>query len=166
MWQLLRAFPLLVGHFLKERDANRVQQLLGILMKICSIVFSPKVTEFDIRELDASCKSFLCEFKGMFGDKITSKLVHRLQHYPRNLELKGPLLLYSGWRFGGKRTLIKHRIATSLGSHNMPKSVATQQAWLQAYNIKYKCFTTPPPALTSIELVEVDSMPLAEAAKD
>jgi hypothetical protein len=174
-WLLLRVFPFLIHHFLEDEDFVYLE-LIAKLIQICSIVFSPEITFNSICELEQTIEFYLQQFNDLFGDKEEDGIIiegrnnipkgHYLSHYAHNAVRKGPPAGNSCMRFEGKHYPIKQQIAAAHNFVNVPKSIAKRQSLLQAFNIKYKCFRTRKPFLTSIKFVEVNTLPCEQILLD
>jgi hypothetical protein len=170
-WLLLRVFPFLVGNLLVNSDFKYID-LLVTLSKICEISFSTTLNEYKVCELDFLIKSYLTQFKKLFGDKkVKGKIVkgvtminkhHHLLHYTENIMLKGPIALYSCMRFEGKHLPIKKQIIFAQNFINVPFSVASRQSLQQSFNIKYNCFKKSLTLATSSKLASIENLLSAE----
>ena len=78
---LLHILPLLLGN---SFDGNEFYQCLLLLHDICSIIFSPLITEDQVPHLRLLIQEYLHEFKRQYGINLTPKC-HFLIHFPEQI---------------------------------------------------------------------------------
>ena len=105
MWNLIRLFPLMAGTFMSETDPAWLiyLQFLHISERLCSPMFS----HGDLVYLQSLIDEFFPEFLAVFGGEYDHKPKgHFLQHYPKMIEIFGPLV--KTFRFETNILILSH----------------------------------------------------------
>jgi len=138
-WCLLRILPFLLS---KVPDENIWETYLN-LREICDIVFAKQVPKGFIPYLSVCIANFLQNFQEVFPDiKMTPKM-HFLVHYPRYLQLIGPLTSVWTMRFEGKHYPLKEVARRVKNWKNLCMSLARSHQLKQCYSFSAKTICNP-----------------------
>lgn len=93
------------------------------LLQISQIVYSSKITEYDLEQLEKEVDLHLRTFKLLFNVHFIPKQ-HFMVHYARVLRSTGPLVHMSMARFESKHKFFKNQIRNANNFVNMIKTMA------------------------------------------
>lgn len=128
-WCLLRILPFLLS---KIPDETYWETYLN-LREICDIVFAKRLPKTCIAYLSVCISNFLQNFHEAFPDVNMTPKMHFLVHYPRYLELIGPLTGVWTMRFEGKHCPLKEDAQKIRNWRNVTMSLARNHQLKQCY---------------------------------
>lgn len=121
MLTLVRYMPLMAGPYVTEED--EFWSLLLSLRDLLDKLMSPTVYRVDVEKCRVLIRDFLLAYKTVSKKPLTPKF-HFLIHYPRMMELFGPLTQLWTMRFEAKHKVSKIAARTSSNRVNICKTVA------------------------------------------
>jgi len=128
-WCLL--LPRLVGKFVSEQD--EAWQVYLYLREVCDIVLAPAIQKDSILLLRDVIASFLSTFCEVFGEEFFIPKMHFMVHYPRFIQLMGPMRNYWCMRFESKHQYFKKVAAVTNCfkniTHTLTKRHQMRQSW-------------------------------------
>ncbi|XP_071786527.1 uncharacterized protein [Asterias amurensis] len=128
---LARYFPLIIGDLVD--DSCDVWELFLMLMDIYKIVMSPYISRAGIHMLRALIRDHHQLFLELFEDRHLIPKQHFLVHYPRLIEVLGPIVQYSSIRKEGKHKPFKRWARACNNFKNIAKTVAERHQRQQSY---------------------------------
>lgn len=132
-WCLLRNLPLIFGDLIHTSDDY--WHLLGLLIQIANIVFSPVVTH----GMTVFLKHIIIEhhqlFKRLFPSKNLLPKHHFMTHYPRSIRNIGPIIHTWSMRYEAKHKYFKTQLKTF---KNITKTLANKHQRHMA--LQWECF--------------------------
>ena len=130
IWLLMTYLPIILLNEVPEIERTIIWQSFKDLTRICQIVFSDYIKNFDILGLRTLIHDFLCTLKNELGIRIVPKM-HHLVHYPHYIERFGPLKNYWCMRFEAKHASFKTMARTTGNFINLPFTLAKRhQIWV------------------------------------
>jgi hypothetical protein len=128
-WLLFVSLPLMVGSLVNPED--EWWQNYCNLIRICQIVFSSTITNYDLLSLSSYIAEFLKGYKRCYpAHRITYKM-HNLVHYPRFITELGPLSNVWCMRYEGKHAYFKSLQKRLKNWINLPYSLSYRhQQWI------------------------------------
>ena len=125
---LTREFSILIGD--KIPNNNDHWSCFQLLLKICSICLSPVCTFDTVAYLRIVIEEYLSLFRTIYPDVRLLPKQHFLVHYPRQIEMYGPLVNSWTMRQESKLIFVK-RVSYMSNYKNISKTVAMRhQFWL------------------------------------
>lgn len=132
-WLLIRSFPFIFHEVLKHRAdyAN----IIGLLLKICFICFSSKLSQETIADLEKAIFEFHTLFKQCFSECKAINKIHHIAHYPQVCRENGPIYFYSCMQYESKFKESKSQAKTCGNFRNLTLSLTKRLALKQALKI-------------------------------
>jgi hypothetical protein len=166
-WQLFVMLPELIGDvfFQTKSDSNRDQSWKAwktylLLRDVTDIVMSPTVCRSQLSYLAGAIFKFLDCYASVFGSASITPKHHYLTHYPRMLEMFGPLRPLWCFRFEAKHQYFKS-VISSLGNYiNVTYTMANRHQMRQCSEFAgMDVLSTEPQCLSSSKVWEVTHLP-------
>lgn len=115
--------PFILYDFRNNKFLKRVWICVQSLLRVSQIVFSEKISKFDIISLKKESKLYLDSYRKHFNDKLTPKQ-HNLTHFASVIEESGPVVFMSMMRPESKHKSLKNIMNKSNNYVNIIKSIA------------------------------------------
>jgi len=116
--------PRIVGRYIDLTDECDAWNVYLLLRDICDIVLSPDVARDQLLDLQDTIARFMKLFVAAFGSEKFIPKLHYMIHYPRQIEMFGPLRNLWCMRFEAKHQYFK-KLADVVKSHkNLSFSLA------------------------------------------
>ena len=131
IWNFVRFFPILVGHFITNVN-NKAWQLFLTLKKLIDYVCKPSYTKLDIVLMNDAIVDYFSLRPSVISGNLKPKH-HFITHYPHLTLQCGPLINLWTMRFESKHSYFKQCIRSSRNFINVTKSLAEKHQYLQAY---------------------------------
>ena len=128
-WCLLRILPFLVN----DERSGIVWETYECLREVADIVLARRVPQAVIGFLAVCISSFLQNFLSAFPEDAMTPKMHFLVHYPRYIQLIGPLIGVWTMRFEGKHFPLKRTAQKIRNWTNVSMSLATSHQLMQCY---------------------------------
>lgn len=132
---LLIFLPLLIGH--KIPKGNETWKMFLWLRSVTD-VFAPSIEKSWVTFLDHLIKEFLDSFLTLFPDGFHAKM-HYLLHYPRFLNLYGPLRYVWCMRFEAKHQYFKRIAGITRNFANITHTLSKRHQMRQYYEGRRLC---------------------------
>ena len=123
--------PLIVGDLID--DLSDVWELFLLLLDIYKIVMAPCISRAGTYVLKALIRDHHRLFLSLFQDRHLTPKHHFLVHYPRLIQLLGPLVQYSSMRKEGKHKPFKRWASACNNYKNIEKTVTERHQRQQSY---------------------------------
>lgn len=120
---LLRAFPFLFGH--KVKQDCPLMLMIGHLINVTRILLSPIVSDYLLAELSEHIRLFQHLFYTNFDIRINKS--HHLEHYVECIKRSGNMKQFNCLAFEQKNKPCKSQAATCKNFKNICKSLAKRQ---------------------------------------
>lgn len=127
---LLTFLPLLVGH--KVPKGNKTWEMFLRLRCVTDIVLAPSIERSWVPYLEHLIRDFLDSFLEIFPDSFQPKM-HYLLHYPRFINLYGPLRHVWCMRFEGKHQYFKDIARITRNFVNITHTLSKRHQMRQCY---------------------------------
>lgn len=120
---LFRRVPFVLYDF-KDRDELKSHwKCIQLLLKILVIIYSYKIREVSLKNLEAHIKNFLETILETYNVPLIPKL-HFLTHYPSIIRMVGPVAAFNTIRYEAKHQDFKHMSHNTKNFKNIIKSLA------------------------------------------
>lgn len=131
-----------------------------LLRSVTDIILSRIVRKSSLSYLSGLISQFLSQFVSVFGSQELTPKHHYLTHYPRLLQMYGPLRGLWCMRYEAKHQYFKS-VISSLGNYiNVAASMASRHQMRQRYEYSSKdIFREEPYALTSTTVKQLHKLP-------
>ena len=106
-WCLIRYFPLIIDDLILNKNLSLQLNVISLLLKIMTIIFSSRITETMVTELEQLVEKHHILFKKHFDHTITPKL-HFMIHYGTVIRKMGPLVNLWCMRYEAKHAILKN----------------------------------------------------------
>lgn len=153
---LFRYLPFYVAEYVPK--GHRVWNLYLLLRKVVDIIMSWKVTRAHIAYLDRLISCFYHDFTEMFQSIGVPCKLHYLIHYPKYMEMYGPLVRLWAMRFEGKHQYFKDLAAKLKNFKSITSTLAERHQCLEMYNMSSQGRSTNTIAVGS-KRVAFDNLP-------
>ena len=156
--QLFLLLPQIVGKYFGENDPTWHVYLL--LRRATDIIFSHVVRKSSLSYLSGLINEFLSQFVAVFGVQELTPKHHYLTHYPRLMQMYGPLRGLWCMRYEAKHQYFKS-VISSLGNYiNVAASMASRHQMRQCYEYSNKdIFSEEPYALSGTTVQRLNHLP-------
>lgn len=125
---LARNIPFVLWSYRNHVDLQDNWKCIGALLRVIVIAYSRVLTKQHLTQLRAEIKLFSSKVIEIGGRLIPK--IHFMQHYPRIIEMMGPIIYMNMMRYERKHKELKNHIANSF--KNVNKIVATKHQELLA----------------------------------
>lgn len=120
---LFQNIPFILYCYKDDEKLKKVWICVEYLLKITQIIYSLKIDESDLTELEKLIETYLENLMELFGVHLTSKH-HNMTHYTSEIRDKGPLKRFSMMRYEAKHHELKTCIGDSNNFMNLTKTIA------------------------------------------
>ena len=129
-------FLLIVGE--KVSEGCEYLELFQVLLQIYKLVSAPSISDEGVLFLKSRIKEHHLLFLKLFPDSHLIPKHHHIVHYPRAIQLLGPLSQYSCMRQEAKHKPLKAVAKVCNNYRNITKTLANRHQELQAFSILMK----------------------------
>jgi hypothetical protein len=121
-WCLVRVFPFLISDKVGEDDPY--MELILLLQRIMEIVFAPTINRSILPLLNELINDHNHTFLSLFPEKNMINKHHHLVHYPKCIDMFGPMVHLWCMRFEAKHHMFKRHASVCCNFKNITKTMS------------------------------------------
>lgn len=122
---LFENIPFIFWEYKDNQKLKKAWICVQSLLKICQIVYSNKIVEADLKELENQVHIHLSNFQQIFKQTLKPKQ-HNMLHYAELIRRMGPLVNLNMIRYEAKHQEIKDYVGQTKNFKDLPKYLATR----------------------------------------